>query len=97
MRNTIDMIARTRSLSALGAAVLSLLLAFSPTVAFAQTASLGKEKPTVVLVHGAWADGSSWNGVISRLLKSGYTVYAPPIRYAAWPRMRQRSPHSSSR
>ena len=78
MRNTIDVIARTRSLSALGAAVLSLLLAFSPTVAFAQTASLGKEKPTVVLVHGAWADGSSWNGVISRLLKSGYTVYAPP-------------------
>jgi hypothetical protein len=24
-------------------------------------------KPTVVLVHGAFADGSSWNGVIERL------------------------------
>jgi len=31
-----------------------------------------------VLVHGAWADGSSWNGVIAPLLKAGFTVYAPP-------------------
>ncbi|WP_406424068.1 alpha/beta hydrolase [Streptomyces sp. NBC_00873] len=39
-------------------------------------------KPTVVLVHGAFADGSSWNGVISRLERSGYTVIAPanPLR-----------------
>ncbi|HEY3608175.1 MAG TPA: hypothetical protein VGL06_11775, partial [Pseudonocardiaceae bacterium] len=29
-------------------------------------------KPTVVLVHGAWADGSSWNGVTERLLRAGY-------------------------
>jgi pimeloyl-ACP methyl ester carboxylesterase len=78
MFNTIDTRARTKLLSAAGAVALSLLLAFSPTAASAQTASLGKEKPTVILVHGAWADGSSWNGVISRLLKSGYTVYAPP-------------------
>jgi pimeloyl-ACP methyl ester carboxylesterase len=33
-------------------------------------------KPAIVLVHGAWADGSCWNGVISRL--AGYRVYAPP-------------------
>jgi pimeloyl-ACP methyl ester carboxylesterase len=78
MFNTIDTRARTKLLSAAGAVALSLLLAFSQTAALAQTASLGKEKPTVILVHGAWADGSSWNGVISRLLKSGYTVYAPP-------------------
>ncbi len=31
-----------------------------------------------VLVHGAWADGSSWNGVIKLLQDSGYTVMAPP-------------------
>ena len=31
-----------------------------------------------MLVHGAWADGSSWDGVISRLQRSGYTVLAPP-------------------
>ena len=35
-------------------------------------------KPTIVLVHGAWADSGSWNGVISRLQLAGYTVYAPP-------------------
>ena len=30
--------------------------------------------PTVVLVHGAWADASSWNGVIERLQKEGVQV-----------------------
>jgi pimeloyl-ACP methyl ester carboxylesterase len=35
-------------------------------------------KPTIVLVHGAWADASSWNGVIDLLLKEGYTVKGPP-------------------
>lgn len=78
MLNTIDARARTKLFSAVGAVVLSLSVAFSSTAASAQPASLGKEKPTIVLVHGAWADGSSWNSVITRLLKSGYTVYAPP-------------------
>lgn len=35
-------------------------------------------KPTIVLVHGAWADASSWNAVIPPLLAEGYTVLAPP-------------------
>jgi pimeloyl-ACP methyl ester carboxylesterase len=37
---------------------------------------------TVVLVHGAFADGSSWNGVIERLLARGVSVKAPanPLR-----------------
>ena len=35
-------------------------------------------KPTIVLVHGAWADSGSWNGVIWRLQRAGYTVIAPP-------------------
>ncbi|MEV4539714.1 alpha/beta hydrolase [Asanoa sp. NPDC049518] len=34
--------------------------------------------PTIVLVHGAWADAASWNGVTSALLGRGFTVYAPP-------------------
>jgi pimeloyl-ACP methyl ester carboxylesterase len=38
----------------------------------------GGPKPTIVLVHGAWADSGSWNGVIWRLQAAGYTVYAPP-------------------
>jgi pimeloyl-ACP methyl ester carboxylesterase len=35
-------------------------------------------KPTIVLEHGAWADASSWDGVIQRLQQAGYTVDAPP-------------------
>ncbi len=37
---------------------------------------------TVVLVHGAYADASSWNGVITRLLAKGIRVMAPanPLR-----------------
>ncbi|HMD02647.1 MAG TPA: alpha/beta hydrolase [Candidatus Baltobacteraceae bacterium] len=38
----------------------------------------GSAKPAIVLVHGAWADATSWNGVITQLLSAGYTVYAPP-------------------
>jgi pimeloyl-ACP methyl ester carboxylesterase len=34
--------------------------------------------PTVVLVHGAFADASSWNGVIERLQAKGVNVTAPP-------------------
>jgi len=35
-------------------------------------------KPTILLVHGAWADSSSWNGVVDLLLKDGYDVRALP-------------------
>jgi pimeloyl-ACP methyl ester carboxylesterase len=34
-------------------------------------------KPTIVLVHGAWADASSWNAVASELQSQGFTVLAP--------------------
>ncbi len=42
-------------------------------------------RPTIVLVHGAFADASSWNGVIGRLQQQGYTVIAPanPLRGVA--------------
>jgi pimeloyl-ACP methyl ester carboxylesterase len=33
-------------------------------------------RPTIVLVHGAFADSSSWDGVTSQLLKDGYRVVA---------------------
>jgi pimeloyl-ACP methyl ester carboxylesterase len=38
----------------------------------------GGPRPSIVLVHGAWADSGSWDGVIQRLQADGYTVYAPP-------------------
>src|SRR5260370_39151701 len=31
----------------------------------------------IILVHGAWADGSCWSGVIERLQGEGYKVTAP--------------------
>jgi pimeloyl-ACP methyl ester carboxylesterase len=34
-------------------------------------------QPKIVLVHGAWADGSCWSAVIERLQASGYEVTAP--------------------
>src|SRR6266511_625590 len=35
--------------------------------------------PYIVLVHGAWADGSSWSTVIERLQADGYKVTAPQL------------------
>ena len=39
-------------------------------------------KPTIVLVHGAFAESASWNGVVDRLLAKGYPVIAAatPLR-----------------
>ena len=40
-------------------------------------------RPNIVLVHGAWADGSSWRGVIKRLQADGYHVTAPQFPLTA--------------
>lgn len=66
------MVGRT-TVSALMAA---LALAATPTVAQVP------EKPTIVLVHGAFADASSWTGVIQSLRQDGFTVIAAanPLR-----------------
>lgn len=52
------------------------------TALLTSPAAFAADKPTIVLVHGAFADASSWNGVIERLHKDGYTVVAPanPLR-----------------
>jgi pimeloyl-ACP methyl ester carboxylesterase len=39
--------------------------------------------PNLVLVHGAWADGSSWSAVVERLQADGYNVTAPQFGLAA--------------
>ena len=44
--------------------------------ASAQTSAKPVKARNVVLVHGAWADGSSWSGVISRLQAAGLHVTA---------------------
>jgi pimeloyl-ACP methyl ester carboxylesterase len=40
-------------------------------------------RPNIVLVHGAWADGSSWGAVIERLQGDGYHVTAPQFPLTA--------------
>src|SRR4029078_6558266 len=44
--------------------------------AFAQTGDSMKSKPTIVFVHGLWADVSSWSKVINPLVDKGYKVIA---------------------
>jgi pimeloyl-ACP methyl ester carboxylesterase len=61
-----------------GVLAVAALLASSSS---AHAGAKGKEsaaKPTIVLVHGAWADGSSWSSVTERLQSDGYTVAVPP-------------------
>ncbi|MGZ4176449.1 MAG: alpha/beta fold hydrolase [Solirubrobacteraceae bacterium] len=41
------------------------------------------EKPNIVLVHGAWADGSCWSAVIESLQADGFNVTAPQFRLGA--------------
>ena len=66
-------------------AVLLAVIAFALTGLDPARSTVAKEKsshpaakPTVVLVHGAWADASSWSEVTSRLQHDGYTVRAIP-------------------
>src|SRR5216684_7808415 len=76
--------------------LLALLSVFAVVILFAGTgASAGPPrfsaqddngpKPTIVLIHGAFADASGWSGVITRLQDRGYTVLAPanPLRGVA--------------
>src|SRR5260221_1289987 len=77
---------RTRLLLIIFAAVLAVagLLAFTSQGASARTSGSrafhggGGPRPVIVLEHGAWADGSSWDRVSRRLQNAGFTVYAPP-------------------
>ena len=57
-------------------ALVAVLFAVSAPTASAQA------KPTIVLVHGAWADASGWDDEIRTLQRRGYTAIAPanPLR-----------------
>ncbi|MBW4457170.1 MAG: alpha/beta hydrolase [Nostoc indistinguendum CM1-VF10] len=59
-----------------------LLIAALSLGAIMNTASAKDGKPTVVLVHGAFAESSSWNGVLTELITKGYPVVAAanPLR-----------------
>src|SRR5262249_32919298 len=59
-------------------ALLSLLALGAGGPAGANSHAGGSARPTIVLVHGDWADGSSWTSVIKRLQRKGFTAVAPP-------------------
>ncbi|MEU3342730.1 alpha/beta hydrolase [Streptomyces sp. NPDC006668] len=61
-----------------GSAAVVVGAALDTPTAQAHTRSSSGKKPTVVLVHGAFADASGWNDVASRLIRDGYPVIAPP-------------------
>jgi pimeloyl-ACP methyl ester carboxylesterase len=63
-------------------AIKSIALALSLIGASAIAAPAAQVKPTVILVHGAFADSGSWNGVAAKLRADGYTVIgaANPLR-----------------
>ncbi|MEU4194996.1 alpha/beta hydrolase [Kribbella sp. NPDC026611] len=63
-----------RLITVLAAAVLTVT---GVSTAAAQTEH--KPKPTIVLLHGAFADGASWSEVTTRLQKDGYTVVVPAV------------------
>ena len=66
---------------ALGLGTITLLSAMA-TYALPASAASSPTLPTIVLVHGAFAGSSSWNGVVARLLAKGYPVIAAanPLR-----------------
>ena len=72
--------ALARSAARFLAAWLAVTVAVVPAVVAARESVT--PKPTVVLVHGAFAESASWNGVAAKLLAKGYAVIAAanPLR-----------------
>jgi pimeloyl-ACP methyl ester carboxylesterase len=68
-----------RARNLLAAAIGAVLLLVGATTAQAAQSLQATEKPTIVLLHGAYADGSSWSGVTRRLQDDGYNVVAPAV------------------
>src|SRR5262249_12615163 len=78
----IPMTTTRRTLLSGSAAVAATAFLSAPAAHAAESDSSSRPKPTVVLVHGAFADASGWNGVAARLIDGGYPVVAPanPLR-----------------
>lgn len=71
---------RRAAVAAVAGGLAAALLTMPSSIATASAAS--SAKPTIVLVHGGFADASGWNAVIERLQHDGYTTIAPanPLR-----------------
>ncbi|RVX46055.1 hypothetical protein EDD27_8898 [Nonomuraea polychroma] len=75
---------RYKRLLATAAATVAAAVCVFPVAAMAE-ATDRMPKPTIILEHGAFADGSSWNRVIAGLRRDGYPVLAAanPLRGVA--------------
>ncbi|MCX5561618.1 alpha/beta fold hydrolase [Streptomyces sp. NBC_00038] len=73
---------RRRAIATGAAAATATLLTPAVSSAAAADQSTSGAKPTIVLVHGGFADASGWNDVISKLQYKGYETIAPanPLR-----------------
>ncbi len=71
--------ARIRALTPAVAIALAAIPVVAATLASADSGRSAPdgEKPTIVLIHGAWADGSTWSKVSERLQGAGYDVRVP--------------------
>ena len=78
LRTRVAAVAAT-SVLLIGAAAAAPALASTSLGTSHSTPSHSAPKPTVVLVHGAWADSSSWSAVTARLQHDGYNVLVPPV------------------
>ncbi|MGW6425418.1 alpha/beta fold hydrolase [Nocardia sp. NPDC055053] len=80
----VDIRRSSRAVAAITAVVAAGSLAVACTASTTTNAgpTLDAPKPTIVLVHGAFADGSSWNDVIDKLIENRYPVVAAanPLR-----------------
>src|SRR3954447_2387737 len=76
---------RTRSFVMVGAAALAAVCLIL-TTACSPAPGRTSAKPTIVLVHGAFADASGFGAVADRLQRRGYTVICPanPLRGPAY-------------
>jgi pimeloyl-ACP methyl ester carboxylesterase len=66
-----------RSLLSVIAIVIAVVFVVGVPVLAQEGSSDMQALPNIVLVHGAWADGSSWSAIIERLQAQGYNVLAP--------------------
>ncbi len=74
---SIRRILRTSAVAVM-ACLVGLTLASAASSSAQTTDRSPQAKPTIVLVHGAWADGSSWAAVTAKLQREGFTVRVAP-------------------
>ena len=67
-----------KKLNAIAIAIVVIIVTSVPVLAQESTGQTGT-LPSIVLVHGAWADPSGWNEVVADLHKDGYTTLTPTL------------------